>query len=180
MPLFAQGPLLRYAQQQTEVAQAQWRMDRSQWAPSLQAGGFYQTLDHVSPFWGYQVGLGIPLPGGGQGARTKASRLGTEIATQQLENTQRTVRSAFTQASTQLQQLDQLVKYYETQGEALATSLHTSAQRSYDSGDIDYVAYIQGLDQSYRIRTEDHRLADRGANALFQLLGPSSVNNERT
>ncbi|MBK7385131.1 MAG: CusA/CzcA family heavy metal efflux RND transporter [Flavobacteriales bacterium] len=167
--MIAQGPLLRYAQQQTEVAQAQWRMDRSQWAPSLQAGGFYQTLDHVSPFWGYQVGLGIPLPGGGQGARTKASRLGTEIATQQLENTQRTVRSAFTQASTQLQQLDQLVKYYETQGEALATSLHTSAQRSYDSGDIDYVAYIQGLDQSYRIRTEHlTALLDR-ANALFQL-----------
>ena len=167
--MIAQGPLLRYAQQQTEVAQAQWKLDRSQWVPSLQAGGFYQTLDHAQPFWGYQVGLGIPLPGSGQGARTKASRLGTEIAMHQLESTQRTVMSAFTQASTQAQQLDQLVAYYETKGEALATSLLTSAHQGYTSGDIDHFAYIQGVDQAYRIRTEHlTALLDR-ANATLQL-----------
>ncbi len=167
--MLAQSPLLQYAQQQTEVAQAQWKLERSQWAPSLQAGGFYQTLDHVQPFWGYQVGVGIPLPGSGQGARTKASRLGTEIAANDLANTQLALNSAYTQAAAQVQQRELLLTYYQTEGEALATSLLTSAQRGYESGDTDYLAYIQGMDQAYRIRTEHLTTRYERAVALFQL-----------
>ncbi|MEO8069003.1 MAG: CusA/CzcA family heavy metal efflux RND transporter [Flavobacteriales bacterium] len=167
--MLAQSPLLQYAQQQTEVAQAQWKLERSQWAPSLQAGGFYQTLDQVQPFWGYQIGVGIPLPGSGQGARTKASRLGTEIAANELANTQLALNSAYVQAAAQVQQREQLLAYYEGQGEALATSLLTSAQRGYESGDTDYLAYIQGVDQAYRIRTEHLTTRYERAVALFQL-----------
>ena len=167
--MLAQSPLLLYAQQQTEVAQARWKLERSQWAPSIQAGGFYQTLDRVSPFWGYQVGLGIPLPGSGQGARTKASRLGNEIAVNELANTQLALNSAYVQAVGQLQQHEELLRYYEGPGEALATSLLTSAQRGYDSGDIDYLAYTQGVDQAYRIRTEHLTARLDRALAIFQL-----------
>ena len=55
--------------QRAQVAQAEWKLQRSQWAPSLQGGGFYQTFDGTSPFSGFLIGASIPLPGSGQGGR---------------------------------------------------------------------------------------------------------------
>ena len=167
--MIAQSPLLHYAQQQAEVAQAQWKLERSQWAPTLQAGGFYQTLDRASPFFGYSIGAGIPLPGTGQGARTKAARLGSEIAANQLIDAQRTLNSTYVQAEAQLQQRERLLLYYQSQGETLASSLIDAAEKGYRSGDIDYLAYIQGIEQAYRIRTEHLTARYDRALAIFQL-----------
>jgi len=47
--------------------------------------------------------------------------------------------------------------------------LLNSAKRGYESGDIDYLAYIQGVDQAYRIRTEHLITRLERAVALFQL-----------
>jgi outer membrane protein TolC len=43
------------------VAEAQWHLERSKWAPSLQLGAFTQSIDHATPFWGYSIGASIPL-----------------------------------------------------------------------------------------------------------------------
>ncbi|MEO7081802.1 MAG: CusA/CzcA family heavy metal efflux RND transporter, partial [Flavobacteriales bacterium] len=82
-------PQLATEEQRAKLAEEEWKMERSQWAPSIQGGGFYQTIDGTSPYTGYLIGTSIPLPGSGQGARTKAARLRSEIAMQQLEEIRR-------------------------------------------------------------------------------------------
>ena len=147
-------PLLVQEQQRVLLAEQEWKLERSNWAPSLQGGGFYQTLDGDAPFTGYVIGASIPIPGTGQGARTKAARLRSEMAAQQLEDLRRTRVSELTRAQAQLAQLRASLAYYEGTGAALAATLRGDAERAYRAGDIGYIESGQGIEQAYRIDTE--------------------------
>jgi cobalt-zinc-cadmium resistance protein CzcA len=151
-------PVLAQQQQQALLAEEEWKLERSQWAPALQAGGFYQTLDHVSPFTGYLIGATIPLPGTGQGARTKAARLRSEIAEQQLEDVRRSRRSELVRTQVQLARLRESLVYHESTGASLAITLRSDAESAYRAGEIGYIEFTQGIEQAYRIDTEHLRV----------------------
>jgi cobalt-zinc-cadmium resistance protein CzcA len=151
-------PLLLSMEQRALVAEAEWKLQRSQWAPSLQGGGFYQTFDGEAPFSGYIIGASIPLPGSGQGGRTNAARLRSEIAAQELEaaRRQRTSERASTQA--QLSQLRESLTYYESTGAALAETLRDDALRAYRAGEADYFQFTQGIEQAFQLNAEHLRV----------------------
>ena len=151
-------PLLLSLQQRTQVAEAEWKLQRSQWAPSLQGGGFYQTFDGTSPFSGFLIGASIPLPGSGQGGRTSAARLRSEIAAQELEaaRRQRSSERATTQA--QLTQLRESLAFYESTGAALGATLRDDALRAYRAGEADYFQFTQGIEQAFQLNAEHLRV----------------------
>ncbi|MEO8589761.1 MAG: CusA/CzcA family heavy metal efflux RND transporter [Flavobacteriales bacterium] len=151
-------PLLAQQQQQALLAEEEWKLERSQWAPTLQGGGFYQTLDDEPGFTGYLIGATIPLPGTGQGARTKAARLRSEIAQQHLEDLRRARTSELVRSKAQLAQLRESLAYYESTGASLASTLRSDAERAYRAGDIGYIEFTQGIEQAYRIDTEHLRV----------------------
>ena len=151
-------PLLAKEQQRANLAEAEWKMQRSQWAPSLQGGGFYQTIDGSSPFTGYLIGTSIPLPGSGQGARTKAARLRSEIAQQHVEELRRSRGTELASTQARLAQLRESLAYYEASGAALATTLRNDAERAYLNGDAGYLEFIQGIEQARRIDAEHLRV----------------------
>lgn len=162
-------PLLEQEARRAALAEEEWRLERSQWAPSLQGGAFYQTLDHVSPFTGYLLGASIPLPGSGQGARTKAARLRSEIALQQLEDLRRTRAAELARTQARIAQLREGLAYYEGTGAELARVLRSDAERAYRAGEIDHFAFIQGVDQAYRIDIEHLRVRYELALAILHL-----------
>jgi len=151
-------PLLLSMEQRAQLAEADWKLQRSQWAPSLQGGGFYQTFDGEAPFTGYLIGASIPLPGSGQGGRTTAARLRSEIAAQELEaaRRQRTSERASTQA--QLAQLRESLAYYESTGAALGETLRDDALRAYRAGEADYFQFTQGIEQAFQLNAEHLRV----------------------
>ncbi|MBS1940073.1 MAG: CusA/CzcA family heavy metal efflux RND transporter [Bacteroidetes bacterium] len=157
-------PVLATAAQQAELAKAEWKMERSLWAPTLQGGGFYQTIDGVSPFSGFLIGTSIPLPGGGQGARTKAARLRSDIAMQQLEELRRSRATELARTRAQWTQLHESLAYFEGNGAALAEALRHDAQRAYLNGEAGYVEFLQGMEQARTI--EEERLGVRYQTAL--------------
>ncbi|MBK7271376.1 MAG: CusA/CzcA family heavy metal efflux RND transporter [Flavobacteriales bacterium] len=151
-------PVLAQQQQRALLSEREWRSERGLWAPSLQGGGFYQTLDGASPFTGYLIGASIPFPGTGQGARTKAARLRSGIAQQQLEEVRRARLSELTGTRTRLAQLRESLAYYDGTGASLAATLRGDAERAYGAGDIGYIEFIQGIEQAHRIDTEHLRV----------------------
>ncbi|MGV9012828.1 MAG: CusA/CzcA family heavy metal efflux RND transporter [Flavobacteriales bacterium] len=144
-------PVLQQEKQRAALAEAEWKMQRSQWAPTIQGGGFYQTIDGTSPYTGYLIGTSIPLPGSGLGARTKAARLRSEIAQQQLEELRRKRVTELARAQARLAQLRESLAYYDNSGAALASTLRNDAERAYLNGDAGYLEFIQGVEQARRI-----------------------------
>jgi len=152
-------PVLATARQQAALAEAEWRMERSQWAPSLLGGAVVQRIDGVFPYKGYILGTSIPLPGSGQGARTKAARLRSEIALQQMDQLQRARATELAATRAQWAQLRESLNYYEGTGAALANTLRNDAGRAYRNGEAGYVEFLQGMDQARTI--EEGHLAVR-------------------
>ncbi len=157
-PTDGSDPMLRSMEQRAQVAEAEWRLQRSQWAPSLQGGGFYQTFDGVAPFSGYLIGATIPLPGSGQGARTRAARLHSEAVAQELEAARRQREGERARTRVQLAQLRESLAYFDGTGAALAATLRDDAERAYRAGEADYFQFAQGLEQAYELHAEHLRV----------------------
>lgn len=147
------NPYLQYQTQQLNVSRAEWKLEKAKWAPPLQFGYFNQSLDKVYSFHGWSVGTQLPLFKTGQSARVKAAQLQSKISESNVQQTQMQLTSAYTQAIQQFNKQTLAVNYYSTEGLQLANSLRNSATRSYQSGDIGYVEYLQNTKRAFEIQT---------------------------
>ncbi|MCC6839900.1 MAG: CusA/CzcA family heavy metal efflux RND transporter [Flavobacteriales bacterium] len=168
-PSAGNDPALLPLEQQAQVAGAAWKLERSQWAPSLQGGGFYHTFNGDAPYTGYLLGASVPLPGSGQGARTKAARLRHQAALDELEAARRQRASERTRTEAQLAQLRASLAYFETTGDALATTLRSDAERAYRTGEADYFQYAQGMEQAFQVSSAHIRARLELATTILHL-----------
>jgi cobalt-zinc-cadmium resistance protein CzcA len=146
-------------EQRAQVAEAEWKLQRSQWAPEparrrlLPDLRWQRTLQRL-PHRRYP----IPLPGSGQGGRTKAARLRSEIAAQELEAARRQRSSERASTQAQLAQLRESLDYFESTGAALAANLRDDALRAYRAGEADYFQFTQGIEQAFQLNAEHLRV----------------------
>lgn len=151
--LLRANPYLMYQAQQLNVSRAEWKLEKAKWAPPLQFGYFNQSLDKVYSFHGWSVGTQLPLFKTGQNTRVKAAQLQSKISESNVQQTQMQLTSAYTQAIQQFNKQQLAVNYYSTEGLQLANLLRNNASRSYQSGDIGYVEYLQNTKRAFEIQT---------------------------
>ncbi len=151
--LIAADPELRTLAAQVAVSQAEWKLQRASWAPSIQFGVFDQSLDQVAPFWGYTVGISLPLLKTGRTSIARAAGIDARIAEDQRLAAERSARADLQAATSDYLQGQRQYNFYNEQGRSLSEALLNSASRSYQAGDIGYLEYISTLDQAYRLRT---------------------------
>ncbi|MEO8146561.1 MAG: CusA/CzcA family heavy metal efflux RND transporter [Bacteroidia bacterium] len=146
------NPLLQFQKQQLNVSVSAFKLEKNKYAPSLQFGYFNQSLDLVKNFQGFSIGTSIPIFKTGQQGRINAAKLQTEIAQKELESFQLSLNTAYTQAVQQFNKYNQSLNYYNSEGLTLAQTLFSTANKSYQSGDIGYVEYIQNISNAFDIR----------------------------
>ena len=139
-------------QQEVNVSLAEWKYQKTKWAPSIQFGAFNQSIEKITPFWGYTIGTSIPLFKTGQSGRVNSANLQSKIAQSEFENLKLNLNTAYTIALQQYKQNNEELKYYKTEGLQLANTLKIVADKSYKSGDINYVEYILSMSQSFDIQ----------------------------
>jgi cobalt-zinc-cadmium resistance protein CzcA len=128
----------------------QTRVEQQSFLPELKVNLFRGTnLAAGSKIYpGFEVGLGIPLFFGAQSAKVKSSK----SVQQQLEFESISFRSRLESQFHALQStLDQqlaVIQYYETEGKQLANQLREHATRSFSTGEIDFLEYLQFLENS--------------------------------
>lgn len=147
-----QNSWLKVQQQQVKVSEAEWKAQKSKWIPSFQFGAFTQSLEKKTPFWGYSVGASIPLFKTGQSSRVNAGKLQSRISQMEFENFRLTLNYEYVKAIQELRQYQEQINYFNGEGLNLAKTLSNAASRSYQSGDIGYVEFIQAMNQSLDIR----------------------------
>src|SRR6185295_11609526 len=107
-----QNPIYNLQQQQVSVSIAQWKLEKSKWSPSFQFGAFNQSIDKVTPFWGYSIGTSIPIFKTGQSGRVKAANLQSKIAQSQFDNFKLNLNTAYTLALQRYKQNSEQLQYY--------------------------------------------------------------------
>lgn len=100
---------------------------------------------------GFQAGLAIPLFFGSQKSQVKSSKLQQEQIAIETEDYVNSLESHYQQLQTQLKQQEEIIRYYEEEGRELADQLMQQANRSYQEGEIDFLQYVQLLENSRNI-----------------------------
>jgi cobalt-zinc-cadmium resistance protein CzcA len=150
--LAALTPEVQAMAEQASLREAEAKLARAQWTPSLKFGAFNQSLDGQSPFWGGLVGLSIPLVKTGQGGTAKAAALDAVIAQDEQLAAGRQARARMAAA---LQEYGQRLRehaFYAGEGSRLSDALLINAERNYAEGQIDRTEYIQTLHQASELR----------------------------
>ena len=154
----SQNPTLQIAVQQVTIATAGKDLEKAVRKPDFAVGYFVQSLtgrqeingqsvvyNGVPRFQGLNIGIGIPIFGKAYKARIQASE--TQVMAQQ-----RNVDYVKNQLVSQLSQLLQeqlsnqsLLGYYQQTALPNAETITKTATKAYQSGEIGYVEYLQGL-----------------------------------
>jgi cobalt-zinc-cadmium resistance protein CzcA len=148
-----QHVLKQLYEQRISLARAENSVEKQRLLPEI-TFSYFRGLnedinDHLS---GYQAGLRIPILFSGNAARIKASKIATEIATEEALQNDRLLETKFLQLMTQLEKHEEALSYYQQEGNELSEEILRTANLGYKNGEIDFFQYILSLENAYRMR----------------------------
>ena len=103
---------------------------------------------------GFEVGVGIPLFFGAQTAKIKAGKLVQEQVGLEADNFQVRLDNQVAVLQNKLAQQGQVIHYFEQEGMRLANQLQSQAARSFTEGEIDFLHYVQLIENSRSLRLQ--------------------------
>ncbi|MEP7323141.1 MAG: CusA/CzcA family heavy metal efflux RND transporter [Saprospiraceae bacterium] len=152
--LIREHPILQFLQQQIAVKELIVKAEKAKGQPSFSLGMNTQSLDKQTPFYYGSLGVNIPLFKNGVKARVQSAGIEMEITKKELDKSMLEISTLFLQQN-QLQEYNlQQLRYYQTEGLAIAESIIQAVQRSYRAGDIGYLEYIQNLKEAIKIKSD--------------------------
>ncbi|MBL7960678.1 efflux RND transporter permease subunit, partial [bacterium] len=150
----ANSPLTAYFSQRIRAAKSQLTLEKSKFLPDVSIGYSMQKLGSRSGFYGYAIGVGIPLWFVPQIGQQQAAKMQVKIAESDFEKNKNIIRSEYLKLKTDLEKNYSLRSYYESKALAQADEILKVAEKSYQSGDIGYLEYIQSLSQAVGIKAQ--------------------------
>jgi cobalt-zinc-cadmium resistance protein CzcA len=157
------NPALTYFRQQIALSQAATELEKARLGPDFNIGYLNQSL--ISPeanadpnytagdrFHVAQVGVAIPIFRKAQKNRVEASKIGQQIAQTNLNAQTRQLEGQYQQALGEYEKQRNALEYYEKTALPTADLLLSNAQKSFRSGDVGYLEYVQALSRANDIR----------------------------
>src|SRR5690554_4264133 len=97
-------------------------------------------------FIDYTFGVKIPLFFNGNASKIKASKIAQEVVEEQKQDYQVRLHAEYQSLLAKLQQYEEAINYYETQGKTLSDEIIKTAERTFKEGEIDFFQYIQSIE----------------------------------
>lgn len=162
----ASNPYIAFLQSATQVAGRQKQLEQSRLLPDFTVGYFNQTFIGEAPrenpnriynsgdrFTGYEVGIAVPLWFRAQRSRIKAAKMNEEAMKSQVRYQQQMLLTELQNLAQELQKHGNTLAFFEQGALRQADQMNKAAELSFRTGDIDYVEYVQALDQAYQLRS---------------------------
>jgi cobalt-zinc-cadmium resistance protein CzcA len=143
-------PGLAWYEAGSRQAVYQTRVEQQALLPDLKLNLFRGTnLAAGSKIYpGFEVGVGIPLFFGAQAARIKAGKMVQQQRSFEATNFKSRLESQSLVLQNKLAQQREVLRYFETEGILLADQLREQAQRSFAEGEIDFLQYVQLIENA--------------------------------
>ncbi len=153
-----QNPVFLHALQQVEIARANKNLEKALLMPDFTAGYFIQSLtgnqdisgqninyNGVPRFQGFKAGIAIPVFSKSYRSKVQAAETNIQLQQKNADYLQSQLQNQYQQQLTQLYTYQSLIEYYQTSAIPNARTISTNASKSYQSGEISYVEYLQGI-----------------------------------
>lgn len=153
-PTITNHPRLQFYQQQEALAKAQLNLKESQLAPQLNTGLQLQNVAGDFLFFGYQIGVNVPLFKKAQQRQIEVAKLNIDIQSQQLAIANRQLNQQQKQYQLRLSQLLEKIQLYET---TLIPNTQTDGyflKAAFQVGEVSYLIYQQTLELLIQYRMD--------------------------
>ncbi|WP_395655701.1 CusA/CzcA family heavy metal efflux RND transporter [Flavobacterium sp.] len=172
-----EGLVNDYYTQQISVYQKEANTFKAMRTPKLGLGYFGQTIDAKSYFQGFTAGLQIPLFGGANTVKAKASEISISQSQLELDKSKLTLKLQKEELQNEFEKQKKALVYYQNEGLQYAEQIITTAQKSYANGDMSYWSYISFLNQAIDIKKQNAEAVNTYNQSAIQLQFPSFNNN---
>lgn len=149
---FQEMPLLKFHLQNRQVSARNLRLQRTMAYPDFVLGYINQGPRDHPLFYRFRVGVAVPLWFPAYTARIKAASLGVESARLQYEVNKNFIAREFLNAFTAYEKASAALQYYEETGLNQAEAILRTSGRAYILGEINYVTYLQSIQQAIQIK----------------------------
>ncbi len=156
--IVAGNPSILVLYQQARIAEQVKKVESAATLPDLNVGYFNQSLtglqtvngtevyfDKSKRFYGFNVGLGIPLTFFSNSAKIKSLKFKQQALQKEADNGKLLLQTKLQNAFLQYQQNLSQNNYYKLNALANAELIISTAKTAYKSGDIGYIEYVQAL-----------------------------------
>lgn len=160
----AQHPLLASLEQKKKTAQAQTQLEKAKKLPSITFGYNNTSItgtgadnliyDKNTRFQSAQVGLGIPLFGGTQNAKIKASKIQESIAENEIERERLSLENRLKNVQFAFEKNKERLAYFEKTALPNATIITETANKQFIGGEINYLDWVMLVNQSISINNQ--------------------------
>lgn len=157
------NPLLAYARQQIDIANAEKAVQSAKMLPDISVGYFNQSLiggqtsngdiaGSSNRFTGVQAGISIPLFYGSYKASIKSAKLREIMAQTNADYYSTVLQGQYEQQLQEVLKYQGSLGYYRDKAVPQANLIIGNAQKSFENGAIDYVEYFQNLNQGLELK----------------------------
>ena len=159
-------PVLKFLKQQIEVNKRVKQLETSKVLPDISFGYFNQSiygpanifgsdyfLTTKNRLQGFQVGIMLPLWIYPQTAKIKVAQINTEIAQSNFNYNQNMLEGQYKQAVTLYIKCRNSINYYKKSAITNTELIISQAIKSYNTGEISYVDYLQVLSSALNIES---------------------------
>jgi cobalt-zinc-cadmium resistance protein CzcA len=162
----SKNPMLQYIKQQMAISDANVKVAQTERLPDFNAGYFIQSLggpqeingtvrnfNAIPQFQGVSLGINLPIFGGkAYKAKQEVFEIQKSAEAKQSENVQWQLQQQLEQTLSQYSFWLQNLEYYKNTAVPNGESIIQNATKSYRSGEIEYVEYLQALQTGLEIR----------------------------
>ena len=154
-------PQLLYFQQQQVLAAAKVAVIKSQNNPQINTGVRLQSVNSQFPFYGFQLGLNLPLFTKATQQKADAAQLNVAIQQSQSEAKRIQLENRYEQLRLQAQRQSETLKYLQDILIPQAQEQQVLILEAYRQGEASYFEYVQQIEQLIKYRFQY-------LNALYQ------------
>jgi cobalt-zinc-cadmium resistance protein CzcA len=166
-----------YYEQQISVFQSEARTFAAQRLPKLGIGYFAQSIDSQFYYQGFTAGIQLPLFGGANSAKAKASRISADQAQFEFDRNKIAFNLKKHELRSEFEKQKKGLDYYKGEAAQYAQQIIATAQKSYANGDMGYWTYIGFLNQAIDIKKQLAETLNQYNQSAIRLQFPSISNN---
>jgi cobalt-zinc-cadmium resistance protein CzcA len=149
----ADNPGLKYFELEKSLSLKSLTLQQQKLLPDLHLNIFQGTNNgpNAKRYSGFQAGIGIPLFFGAEKSRINAAKTQMEITANQFNNYKTQLVANLASKESDLKKYQEALDYYNNAGRVLSAELISSGSLAFRNGEIDFLQYIQLLDNAKSI-----------------------------
>ncbi|UNY98067.1 CusA/CzcA family heavy metal efflux RND transporter [Zhouia spongiae] len=143
-------PGINYYREKQRLSALELSMERQNLLPDIEVSFFQGTnsLAGAKTYRGFQAGVTVPLWFFNQSSKIKAAKAQKDISDHEIQDYQARLQSRDEKLKADLEKYNHILSYYQETGKKMADQLTLSASKAYKSGEIDFLQYVQLLENA--------------------------------